>query len=615
MKGHVVSGRSYAAARDFEEIPVYYPEVRPGYAGWVSLFDFGNGDLGCAINEIRRAPNPDLRPPTLEWMEAMVVPYQFGSAEADADPTLVGEYVCTKSSDGGKTWEVTGGSLVHTRHYWHVGFPDGRMIRIYGTSFMDWPGDDRNKVVVEESTDGGTEWKQIARFLDGYSMNMLKVKRLSDGSVVMAGPIRQSFGPGKDKDTRITDLPHQAHPHDPAFFISPDGGRTWDGPHYVFPGILAWEFDFVELPGGDLLFINSQIQSGPSARQIVRRTATGFVNEPMMWINRGATEDPLRWDASCVPETVCITPDGLLVGALRNRPYACSADLGENWYEIDGLPNSNYQPMMIALPDGRFLNAWHTGGDHHVGEIDMYTGIHAFRLETHLPKPTKLTLERQKNSEGNHFLNVYHARLTSGGEGVPGRRIELRVSPNVLPTSTGECRLNPVDVRDSADVRTSVTGENGVARFELPDIDAHPNVHFSHWLATSFTPDEGDDHAACLGPKRMAYSLTSTRNQPWTYPAYTMHGTIMIVPEVEKRFPELIGLVEACDQESEELPLDLWRETVGCEERLGEIVDFLVESHIAVRGDDGVCRWHCYHKFYRKVTCGARVCHLEEHFV
>jgi len=610
-----VSAESYAVARDFEEIPVYVPDARPGYAGWASLFDFGNGDLGCAINEIRRAPNPDLRPPTLEWMEAMVVPYQFGSTEADADPTLVGEYVCTKSSDGGRTWKVTGRSIVHTRHYWHVGFPDGRMIRIYGTSFMDWAGNDRNKVVVEESTDGGTEWTQISRFLDGYSMNMLKVKRLSDGSVVMAGPIRQAFGPGLDRDVRHCELPYQAHPHDPAFFISRDGGHSWDGPHYVFPGILAWEFDFVELPGGDLLFINSQIQSGPSARQIVRRTATGFVNEPLMWINRGATADPLRWDESWVPETVCITPDGLLVGALRRRPYACSADLGENWYQIGGLPNSEYQPMMIALEDGRFLNVGHTGADHHFGEVDMVTGIHAFRLETRLPKPTKLTLERLKNPEDNHFLNVYHARLTSGDEGVPGRRIELRVSPNVLPTPTGQSRLNPVDVRESDDVRTATTDQNGIARFELPDIDAHPDVHFSYRLAASFTPGEGDDYAPCLGPKRGGYSLTSTRNRPWTYPAYFMHGTLMIVPEVEKRFPELIDLVEGCDQESEQLPLDAWSEKVGSEARAKEIVDFLVENHIVTRDEEGKCRWYCYHRFYGKVIRGASVCRLQEHYV
>ena len=161
----------------------------------------------------------------------MVVPYQFGSADADGSPNLVTEYVCTRSDDGGATWEVTGRSLAHTRHYWHVGFPDGRMIRIYGTSFMGWPGEDRNKVVVEESTDGGTEWRQIARFLDGYSMNML----------------------------------------------------------------------------------NSE---------------TG------------------------------------------------------NWYEIDGLPNSDYQPMIIALPDGRFLNAWHTGSDHHFGSLDMITQLHSFRLQS-----------------------------------------------------------------------------------------------------------------------------------------------------------------------------------------------------------------------------------------
>ncbi|MFH0963051.1 MAG: sialidase family protein [Planctomycetota bacterium] len=600
-----------AIAKDFQAIPVYSPEVSPRYAGWASLFDFGDGNLGCAVNEIRRAENPDFRPMSLEWAEAMVVPYQFGAADADADPHLVSEYVCLKSSDGGRTWRVTGRSLVHTRHYWHVGFPGGRMIRIYGTSFMDWPGEDRCKVVVEESTDGGTEWRRISRFLDGYSMNMLKVKRLRDGSVVMAGPIRQAFGPGKAKDTRITDVPFQVYPHDPAFFISPDGGRSWGGPHYVFPGILAWEFDFVELPDGSLLFINSQIQSGPAARQIVRRTKTGFVNEPMMWISRGATKNPLRWDESCVPETVCITPDGLLVGALRNRPYACSNDLGENWYEIAGLPNSNYQPMMIALDDGRFLNAWHTGSDHHFGEIDMVTGIHVFRIETHLPAPTKLTLARAKRPDGDQFVNVYEARLTSGGNGVPDRRVELRVSPNWTP----EGRQNPVNVRESPDVRTTVTDENGITRFDLRDIDAHPDAHFSYWLAARFVPAEDDDYAPCMGPKRMAYAVTPVRNRPVARLTYVIHGVIMVVPEAAERFPELFDLVNACDPEQREIPIDLWTKKVPDSKRLRGILDFLVEQRLASRDDAGVLRWYCYRRIEGKVLRGIRLCTLEEHYV
>ena len=73
-------------------------------------------------------------------------------------------------------------------------------------------------------------------------------------------------------------------------------------------------------------------------RQIVRRTSTGYVNDPLMAIHRGAPQTPDGWKTQqgIVPETVAATPDGLLVGALRNHSYTCSKDLGENWYEIEG---------------------------------------------------------------------------------------------------------------------------------------------------------------------------------------------------------------------------------------------------------------------------------------
>ena len=53
-----------AHATDFQEIPVYYPAVRPGYAGWANLFDFGNGDLGCVGGQPRARIMP-LKPKRL----------------------------------------------------------------------------------------------------------------------------------------------------------------------------------------------------------------------------------------------------------------------------------------------------------------------------------------------------------------------------------------------------------------------------------------------------------------------------------------------------------------------------------------------------------------------
>jgi len=600
-----------ACARDVEEIPVYYPAVRPGYAGWANLFEFGNGDLGCAFNEIRREKNPDFRPMSLEWYAAMNLPYQFGGSIADGNPDFVSEYVCMKSSDHGRAWTETGRSLVHTRHYWYVGFPDGRLVRIFGTGHMGWPGDDRYWTVAEESRDGGTTWTEIARFLEGKAINMLKVKRLSDDSIVMAGPIKLGFGPGKPKRSRHMVLSGQIHPVDGAFMVSRDGGHAWDGPHYVFPGIHADEFDFVELPGGDLLFINSQIQEGRAVRQIVRRTPTGYLNEPMMEIHRGATPDPLDWDRSWVPETVCITPEGLLVGALRCRPFACSNDLGENWYEIDGLPESKYQPMMICLPDGRFLNVGHKGSDHHFGEVDMFVSAFSFRLETRLPQPTSLTLDRVKRADGDRYINAYDARLTSADKPLPGREIELRVKQHWTP----EGRINALDVRESPDVRTAQTDEDGVARFALSDMETRVDIHHTYHIAAAFMPKPGDDCAPCLGPKRREYSLASTRNCPTSYPVYIRTGWIVVTPETAERFSELPDLVDGLGKSNPEVPVEKCVEILGSAERAREIIDFLVEHRILVLGEDGIYRWYCDVVREGEIVRGVQVSSIEEHYV
>ncbi len=615
-----MSKKVYAQALDFDERVVYYPKVRPGYTAWASLFQFGNGDLGIAFNEIRRGKNPDFKPPTLEFVEAMALPYRILlDALPAANPNLISEYVNLKSTDGGQTWQETGRCMVHTRHYWHVGFPDGRLVRLIGTQHYRYelPPEERMCSIVEESTDGGNTWKEISRFLQDKFFYGHKFKKLRNGAIIAAGPIEWSFGPGGERAGRHTSIAGEIKPIQTCFMISEDGGYSWDGPHYILPGIEAWEPDFVELDDGSLLFINSTVQAGRAVRQIVRRTSTGWVNEPLMEIRRGSPDD---WETNrqggFTPETVTITEDGLIVGARRGGVYSCSNDLGENWYEIEGAPVCKYQPMIEYLGEGRFLTVWHEGGDTRFGEIDMYIGTHSFRIKVSLPKPTKLTLERELSEDGNQYINAFRAQLTADGKPVAGRELELRVRNLRLPQPDG--RVNPVNVWDSPDIRKAVTDENGIAHFVLKDKENIMDVGHCYEVAVSFSPKPDDNLTPCKGPAMLVRALVTKRNNPVPYPAYLRWGTLMITPKTARQFSELPDVVKHFDIPNPDTTIDRWIEAVGSEKRAKEILEFLIENHIITKDENGVYHW------YRGYLSGGEgegwihkvdICEIEEHCI
>lgn len=605
-----MSSTEYARALGFEERVVYRPEVRPGYAAWASLFQFGNGDLGLAVNEIRRGGNPDFNPPPLEYVEMLVVPYRISpDAIPGSNRNLISEYVNLRSSDGGRTWSETGRCRVHTRHYWHVGFPDGRLVRMIGTQHYRYDaGNDRFCTVVEESTDGGNTWREISRFLEGVFFYGHKFKKLPDGSIVAAGPVAPSFGPGGRRVSRWSDLPGQCVDLEGCFLISRDGGYAWDGPHYLFPGVRADEFDVVQLRDGSLLFINSTVQSGRPVRQIVRRSSTGYINEPMMEIRRGKPREDEPW-AGFTPETVVLTESGLLVGARRMQPYSCSNDMGENWYEIGGMPDSGYQPMLETLPDGRLLCVWHQGHDNRFGEEDMFIGAHSFRVKEHLPRATSLSLERMLSQDGSQYVNAFKARLTSDGRPVEGRRIAFRIAPWFLPDG-GE---NWAPLAEAKDVRAATTNADGVAVLRLPDKDVIPDIHYSYWIDAVFAPDEGDRLQPCRGPKQRAYAMTPRRNCPANYPVYLNHGYLMLTPDAARRFPDLADILGRFDTRNPDAGLGVWSNAAGGEQRAGEVLDFLQANHIVAAGSDGVYRWYRSLHAGDNVVKEVRICSLEEH--
>jgi hypothetical protein len=611
------SKEAYAHSVEFDAREVYYPKKRPGYTAWANLFPFGNGDLGIAFNEIRRGRNPQFEPPSLEFIEAMQLPYRVApDAMPATNQNLINEYVCLKSIDQGVTWHETGRCAVDTRHYWHVGFPDGRIVRMIGTQqYRYTQGNDRHCTIVEESLDGGNTWKELSRIMEGSFFYSHKFKKLQNGTIIAAGPVCLTFGPGGTSSGRNTSMPGQIKPHQSAFLVSEDGGHSWDGPHYILPGIDASEPDFVEIEKGKLLFINSTVQGGHAVRQIVRRNSTGWVNSPLMEIHRGIPEGA-NMQGGITPEAVTIMDDGLIVGVRRMGGYTCSRDFGENWYEIDGPEHCNYQPIIEALPDGQVMSVWHLGGDTRFGEIDMFIGTHSFRVESDVPQPAALSLERELSADGGQYVNAFEARLTTGDTPLPGREIRMHVKSIWTPQPEGI--RNIIDILESPDLRTAVTDENGVARFALKDKDRIRDIHHGYEITVSFTPDEGDSAAACRGPQLTVYPSTPSRYDTAPYPIYINHNMIMITPKTAEQYPDLIKVVSAFSVPNPDSTLDRWTEVAGSKERAIELLAFFVTHGIIFSDEQGIYHW------YRAVHSGregepwikgAQVCDLEEYCV
>ena len=119
------------------------------------------------------------------------------------------------------------------------------------------------------------------------------------------------------------------------------------------------ETDFVELHDGNLLLFNNSIFARPG-RQFVYRSGKRFMPGPLESARSGT-----------VPETVCLTKQGILVGCRRPGSYFWSDDLGQTWNPLTGVGGNGevYQPWIHALADGRIVCAGHFGADDPNGNV------------------------------------------------------------------------------------------------------------------------------------------------------------------------------------------------------------------------------------------------------
>jgi len=458
----------FAKATEVQVKEVYRAEERPGYCCWTVLWHDPAGALYLKFVEKRRAPNPLWEPVPLEFWETVNLPVNYHISFCNGSKDIITEMVVLKSTDDGATWTESGRypEKIINSFGW-ASLADGRIIRAYNDNNVAFDPKYQPVLRVSVSADEGTTWQTQAEVVlkEGFIVFAYRIRRLRDGSLAMLGDYGMAFGPGRPARTR-----GGGGRHHQIMLLSHDDGKTWSWVQ-ILPGLKAPEPDFVELPSGDLLVINSTVQRGPQVRQYLHKTKDGFLPGPVFKISVGRA-----------PECLVLTRSGLLVGAVRGGDYTCSKDEGATWYKIEGLPRCRYQPYIIELSDGRLLCSWHVGGDYFFGQMDQWVGATTFRLEANLPAPTKLTVTRQMNESRTKYINAYVATLTAG-KPLPDKTIHFKVSKPRYPEGYDQFPLK----------LTAVTDARGQARLDLePYFVNETNIHQTFGVSASFTPGKDD---------------------------------------------------------------------------------------------------------------------------
>ncbi|MFH1007777.1 MAG: sialidase family protein [Candidatus Latescibacterota bacterium] len=568
-------------AHDVTIKEIYHPKVRPGYACWTSLWRAPTGELLLAFAEKRRAPNPSYRPIPLDFYESMALPIKYQASFCNGSPDLLDESVIMRSRDEGASWEEIGrsgtGGLMNVFGY--ASLPDGTILRGIDTAYLCFSQDDVPVTGIEQSTDGGNTWVPKSKLLEpDFCGCIYRLKRLHDGTLVALCIYSVPFGPGKESKQRGGSKPNMVSTNMAGLWTSGDDGATWTGPTIVLPGISAPEPDFAELPSGDLLILNSSVQHGPQMRQKIHRRKSGLLPAAMYRVVDGT-----------VPETVCATGTGLLVGASRGGTYVCCNDEGATWKEISSMPRCEYQPFMIEGIEDRLLCAWHKHGDCAFGEHHQFVGMHAFSLDdSKLPEATQLVLTRDQDRAKTHYTNSYTAHLSSGGKDLPNREIRFHTQMRYRDTYD----LAP-PAPESREI-VKVTDGHGKARFQMselyPDIARELNIHQAFETKAFFAPGEGEPFGAAESMQYQSYAVTPEIGTPNSCPLYVAGCKLFVTPEVIQAVPEIkellqkIGTPRTIDAQESKRVLGL------SDARFEAVVDYLAQENVLDRKPDGD-RW------------------------
>ncbi|MFH1570554.1 MAG: sialidase family protein [Gemmatimonadota bacterium] len=414
---------SAARAVDFESRRVYASAQRPSYTSWVSFFPGLDGHWHIGCEEVTR-PDPPLPQCGPQQWQAMGLPEGYDKSQYRMEAVLL------ESDAALENWRVISRQPYRQHHtvgqFATARAADGRFLRFiwacYSLEDGVGPAD-----ILQTSADGGRTWEAAPPFHHpAFCSYPHRLRTLRDGTLVLCLPLSPRWGTPERPLRTCTNL-DAAGEMQMTLWFSFDGGRAWDGPLPIYSGHQVSETDFAELPSGDLLCVNSTIFACPG-RQVVYRQGRRFTPGPFERA-RGRTGPG---EPNLVPETVCRTAAGPLVGCLRAGRYQWSDDEGRTWWPVAGIPERGpevYQPWIHCLPDGRLACAGHYGADDPItggGRVDQYVSLHLFRLQVEQPtEETRLYLEREMDASGRGWTNRYALRLTAGGRPLAERRVEL----------------------------------------------------------------------------------------------------------------------------------------------------------------------------------------------
>jgi hypothetical protein len=468
-------------AVEVETREVYRASRKPAYTSWVSLFPGQAGEWYLSCEEVSKSVPPQPRSSLDHW-QRMGLPDGY-----DKSPLRM-EVVLLESRDRCRNWKVLSRWPCRFQHsagsFAAVKTRDGRFLRgvwsCYGLDDAAHPGE-----ILYESRDRGKTWKKLPALLDKrFVAYPHRMKQLREGSIVLAVPYHAAWGRDAELPLRTSMRLEAQNEMQMGIYTSSDEGRTWQGPTIIFPGHVVSETDFVELPSGDLLFINNSIFAQPG-RQIVYRTKQGWLPGPF-----------LRCDGQKVPETVVLTRDGILVGSMRNGDYSWSDDEGQTWQKLAGSPACGYQPMMRQMDDGRILCAWHRGADDAFARADQFVGLHLFRVKVNRrTAATRLRIERDYDAKKDRYPNTYTATLTADGRPLSRKTVELWYVARDKPGYDSWCHVPIAErMKRGGKLLRAETDPAGRAHFVLGEFDSETNPHASYQLFARFNADRSDQH-------------------------------------------------------------------------------------------------------------------------
>ena len=485
-------------AVDFESRQVYQPQQRPSYASWVSFFPGERGQWYLTCEEVTR-PDKPLPQCTREQWYGMGLPVGYDKSQYKM------EVVMLESRDNMETWQVLSRQSDRFHHsagsFGQARTQDGRFLRFVWSCYSLDATVQPHEILYESADNGQTWHKQPSSFDPHFAYYPHRLRTLRDGTLVLCVPLASPWGPGTDRPTRLSTRLDVVNDMQMTLFLSFDQGRNWEGPVPILPGQAVSETDFVELPSGDLLFINNGI-FGNSGRQFVYRNGNRFTPGPLQKARAGT-----------VPETVCLTEEGILVGCMRAGHYYWSDDLGQTWQPLEGIPDVSpevYQPWIQYLSDGRIACAGHYGADDPIrGHPDQYISMHFFRLQvSRQTKDTSIWVQRDFDEEQNRWRNAYTITLTCDGAPLADKELEFWYAERYQP-GYGADRPLEERMEMGGELTKLRTGPDGKAHLELPHFDAVESIHLSYQLIARFNMDRADaDYKPAQSPQMEFYAIS-----------------------------------------------------------------------------------------------------------